>query len=224
MSGLTVLLPHGYEGQGPEHSSARLERFLQLCAEFNMIVANVTMPANFFHLLRRQLAWNFRKPLVVMSPKSGLRHDMAVSPVEDFGEGTRFREVIDDPTVSEPKATERLILCSGKVYFDLAQYKEAEQQERVAIVRLEQLFPLPTNQIRAIVDRYENAELVWVQEESRNAGAWSYISDQFLYNERLGLEQKLRYVGRPATASPATGYKSVHVREQEKLVTDAFAK
>jgi 2-oxoglutarate dehydrogenase E1 component len=223
MSGLTVLLPHGYEGQGPEHSSARLERFLQLCAEFNMVVANVTMPANFFHLLRRQLAWNFRKPLIVMSPKSGLRHEMAVSPVEDFATGTRFQEVLDDPTVDKPKPIKRVILCSGKVYFDLAQEKQSGGHDNVAIVRLEQLFPLPTDQIKAIVKRYAGAELVWVQEESRNAGAWSYISDQFLYNERLGMEHKLRYIGRPATASPATGFKTVHVREQQRLVSEAFA-
>ncbi|MEM9930030.1 MAG: 2-oxoglutarate dehydrogenase E1 component, partial [Bacteroidota bacterium] len=167
MNGLTVLLPHGYEGQGPEHSSARLERFLQLCAEYNMIVTNVTMPANFFHLLRRQLAWNFRKPLIQMSPKSGLRHAMAVSPVEDFGPGTRFQEILDDPTVSPRgnKKVKRLLLCTGKVYFDLAQHKEKNQRDDVAIVRLEQLFPLPTAQIKKILKRYSGAEVHWVQEE-----------------------------------------------------------
>ncbi len=143
MSGLTVLLPHGYEGQGPEHSSARLERFLQLCAEFNMVVANVTMPANMFHLLRRQLTWNFRKPLIVMSPKSGLRHEMAVSSIRDFGPGTRFREILDDPTVDKPDSINRVLLCSGKVYFDLAKYKAAEKRDDIAIVRFEQLFPCP---------------------------------------------------------------------------------
>ncbi len=223
MNGLTVLLPHGYEGQGPEHSSARLERFLQLCAEYNMIVTNVTMPANFFHLLRRQLAWDFRKPLIQMSPKSGLRHPMAVSPVEDFGSGTRFQEILDDPTVSARgnKKVKRLLLCSGKVYFDLAQHKEKNQRDDVAIVRLEQLFPLPTAQINKILKRYSEAEVLWVQEESRNAGAWSYVSEHFLYNEAIGL--KLKYVGRPATASPATGYKKVHVKEQQDLVEKAFA-
>ena len=221
MSGLTVLLPHGYEGQGPEHSSARLERFLQLCAEYNMVVANVTLPANMFHLLRRQLTWNFRKPLIVMSPKSGLRHPMAVSSVKDFGPGTRFQELIDD---TDAKATgiDRVLLCSGKVYFDLAKYKASEGKKNVAIVRMEQLFPLPVEQLQALRKRYADAEFVWVQEESRNAGAWSYISDQFGYNTRLGLEIKLRYVGRPATASPATGYKSVHVKEQQELVEKAF--
>ena len=222
MNGLAVLLPHGYEGQGPEHSSARLERFLQLCAEYNMIVTNVTMPANFFHLMRRQLAWNFRKPLVNMAPKSGLRHAMAVSPVEDFGPGTRFQEIIDDPTVTKTgnKKVKRLLLCSGKVYFDLAQYKEQNQRDDVAIVRVEQLFPLPTKQMNDLLKRYKSAEVMWVQEESRNAGAWSYISEHMLYNEAIGV--KLNYVGRPATASPATGYKKIHVKEQAELVEKAF--
>ena len=222
MSGLTVLLPHGYEGQGPEHSSARLERFLQLCAEYNMVVANVTLPANMFHLLRRQLSWDFRKPLIVMSPKSGLRHEMAVSSIEDFGPGTRFQEVLDDPTVEDASKVKRVLLCSGKVYFDLAKHQQEHERSDVAIIRLEQLFPLPQQQLRDLVQRYQGAEFIWVQEESRNAGAWSYLSEQFLYNERLGLELKLRYVGRPATASPATGYKPVHTREQEELVERAF--
>ncbi len=221
MNGLTVLLPHGYEGQGPEHSSARLERFLQLCAEYNMVVTNITMPANFFHALRRQLAWDFRKPMINMSPKSGLRHGMAVSPAEDFGPGTRFQEVMDDPTVEQPKDVKRILFCSGKVYFDLAQYKEKNQRNDVAIVRFEQLFPLPPAQVNAIIDKYEGAELFWVQEESRNAGAWSYISEHFIYNPAFG--QRLTYVGRTATASPATGYKKVHVAEQEALIEKAFA-
>ncbi|MTB49654.1 2-oxoglutarate dehydrogenase E1 component [Lewinella sp. W8] len=225
MSGLTVLLPHGYEGQGPEHSSARLERFLQLCAQYNMIVTNVTLPANFFHLLRRQLAWDFRKPLIVMSPKSGLRHPMAVSPVADFVTGTRFQEVLDDPTVSARgnKKVKRLLLCSGKVYFDLAQEKEKNQRDDVAIVRLEQLFPLPVDQLQKIIKRYGDAEVVWVQEESRNSGAWTYISDQFQFNEALGLHLTLKYVGRKPTASPATGYKPVHEQEQRELIEQAFA-
>ena len=223
MTGLTVLLPHGYEGQGPEHSSARLERFLQLCAEFNMVVANVTLPANMFHLLRRQLNWDFRKPLIVMSPKSGLRHPMAVSSVADFGPGTRFKEIIDDDSVTDPETVKRVLLCSGKVYFDLAQYKEEHERTDVAIVRLEQLYPLAIGQLKSLRDRYPEAALKWVQEESRNAGAWSYISDQFLYNPKLGIEYRLDYVGRPATASPATGYKSVHVKEQQRLVAEAFA-
>ena len=220
-NGLTVLLPHGYEGQGPEHSSARLERFLLLCAEYNMVVTNITMPANFFHALRRQLAWDFRKPLINMSPKSGLRHPMAQSKIEDFAAGTRFQEVLDDPTVTDAKQVKRVLFCSGKVYFDLAAEKEKNQRDDVAIVRFEQLFPLPPKQVNAIIAKYAGAELVWVQEESRNAGAWSYISELFIYNPAIG--QKLKYVGRPATASPATGYKKVHVAEQAKLVGEAFA-
>ncbi|THH40013.1 2-oxoglutarate dehydrogenase E1 component [Neolewinella litorea] len=223
MTGLTVFLPHGYEGQGPEHSSARLERFLQLCAEFNMVVANVTLPANLFHLLRRQLTWNFRKPLILMSPKSGLRHEMAVSSIGDFGPGTRFQEVIDDPTVTQPEKVKRILFCSGKVYFDLAKHKATESLEEFALVRLEQIFPLPIKQLQEIRERYSNADqYFWVQEESRNAGAWSYISEQFLYNEQLGFETKLDYVGRSATASPATGYKPIHVKEQKRLVEQAF--
>ena len=221
MNGLTVLLPHGYEGQGPEHSSARLERFLLLCAEFNMIVTNITMPANFFHALRRQLAWNFRKPMINMSPKSGLRHAMAVSAVEDFGPGTRFQEVLDDPTVEKPGLVKRILFCSGKVYFDLAQHKEQNQRDDVAIVRFEQLFPLPPAQVNAIVKRYAGADLYWVQEESRNAGAWAYISEKFAYD--AAYDHKITYVGRPATASPATGYKKIHVAEQTALVERAFA-
>ena len=221
MNGLAILLPHGYEGQGPEHSSARLERFLQLCAEYNMVVTNITMPANFFHALRRQLAWDFRKPMINMSPKSGLRHPMAVSPVADFGPGTRFREVIDDPTVKNPKQVKRILFCSGKVYFDLAAEKEKNQRDDVAIVRFEQLFPLPPGQVNDLIAKYAGAELYWVQEESRNAGAWSYISEQFTYNPVFGYQ--LKYVGRPGAASPATGYKKVHLREQARLVEEAFA-
>lgn len=222
MNGLTILLPHGYEGQGPEHSSARLERFLQLCAEYNMVVTNITTPANFFHALRRQLTWNFRKPMINMSPKNGLRHPMAVSPLAAFGPGTRFQEIIDDPTVGDKdnKQVKRLLLCSGKVYFDLAQYKETNQRDDVAVVRVEQLFPLPTGQVQQLLKRYDGAEVYWVQEESRNAGAWSYISEHFLYNEAI--DCKLKYVGRKATASPATGYKKVHEAEQERLVKEAF--
>jgi len=147
---------------------------------------------------------------------------MAVSPIEDFGPGTRFQEIIDDPAVTKTgnKKVKRLLLCSGKVYFDLAQYKEQNQRDDVAIVRVEQLFPLPTKQMNAILKRYKSAEVMWVQEESRNAGAWSYISEHMLYNEAIGV--KLNYVGRPGTASPATGYKKVHVKEQAELVEKAF--
>lgn len=226
MSGITVLLPHGYEGQGPEHSSARPERFLQLCAEYNMIVANATEPANFFHLLRRQLEWDFRKPLIHMSPKSLLRHPMAVSSLEDFTGDTKFREIIDDPAVSARgnKKVKRVLLCSGKIYYELAQYKEEQKRADVAIVRFEQLYPLPYGQIRDLVKRYDGAEMIWVQEEARNFGCWSYMAEQFLYNEELGLNLQLGYAGRQPAASPATGFKHVHEKEQAELIERAFAK
>ncbi|MEL6140020.1 MAG: 2-oxoglutarate dehydrogenase E1 component [Bacteroidota bacterium] len=224
MSGLTCLLPHGYEGQGPEHSSARPERFLQLCAEYNMVVANTTEPANFFHLLRRQMAWNFRKPLIHMSPKSLLRHPMAVSKTEDFLTGTNFREIIDDPTISARgnKKVKRVLLCTGKIYYDLAKYKAENKRSDVAVIRLEQLYPLANGQMQKLRKRYADAELCWVQEEPRNFGCWTYISDQFLYNEDLGLKEPLRYVGRGPAASPATGYKHVHETEQVQVVKTAF--
>ncbi|PHI21669.1 2-oxoglutarate dehydrogenase E1 component [Lewinellaceae bacterium SD302] len=224
MSGLTVLLPHGYEGQGPEHSSARPERFLQLCAEYNMVVANTTTPANFFHLLRRQMAWNWRMPLIHMSPKSLLRAPEATSKIADFGEGTRFQEIIDDPSVSTRgnKKIKTLLLCSGKIYYNLAAKKAEDKRDDVAIVRFEQLYPLPYEQVRKLLKRYSDAEVIWVQEEPRNYGYWSFMSEQFLYNEEMGVHKQLRYVGRKAAASPATGFKFVHEREQKELVDKAF--
>ena len=224
MSGIIALLPHGYEGQGPEHSSARLERFLQLCGEFNMTVANVTLPANFFHLLRRQLARDFRKPLIVMSPKSGLRHPMAVSPVEDFHAGTRFQEILDDPTVGSRSGgkIKRLLLCSGKVYFDLAAYKEEHKRDDVAIVRLEQLYPMPAKQLNAIMKRYSKAtDILWVQEEPANMGAWQYINSM-KFNPDVNIPDNLGYVARKTSASPATGFKKIHDKEQAGLVQRAF--
>ncbi|RME93814.1 MAG: 2-oxoglutarate dehydrogenase E1 component, partial [Bacteroidetes bacterium] len=224
MNGLVCLLPHGYEGQGPEHSSARLERFLQLCAEFNMTVANVTQPANFFHLLRRQLARPFRKPLIVMTPKSLLRHPECVSPQEDFIGDTRFRELIDDPTVGPRSGAKikRLLLCSGKIYFDLAAYKRENKRDEVAIVRLEQLYPLPAQQLNFIFKRYVKAsDILWVQEEPSNMGAWQYIHAMRL-NADVHLPRDLGYVSRKSSASPATGYKWVHDKEQQELVERAF--
>ncbi|MEM8583764.1 MAG: 2-oxoglutarate dehydrogenase E1 component [Bacteroidota bacterium] len=225
MAGLTVLLPHGQEGQGPEHSSARLERFLQLCAEYNMVVANTTQPANFFHLLRRQMTWDFRVPLIHMSPKSGLRHPGVVSPLADFGPDTKFQEIIDDARISakDAKKTKRVLLCSGKIYFELDQYRRDNQVEDVAIVRFEQVYPLAEAQIKKLAKRYAKAEMVWVQEEPRNMGVWTSISDQFLHSELLGLHRKLRYVGRDAAASPATGYKGIFEAQQKKLIEQAFA-
>ncbi|MCB9295108.1 MAG: 2-oxoglutarate dehydrogenase E1 component [Lewinellaceae bacterium] len=223
MSGLVMLLPHGYEGQGPEHSSARLERFLQSCAEFNMTVANITTPANFFHLMRRQLARPFRKPLVVMSPKSLLRHPECISGVADFETGTRFQEVYDDPDVGprSGKKIERLLLCTGKVYYDLLEKKRNDKREDVAIVRVEQLYPLPAKQLRAAFERYPNARAIWVQEEPSNMGAWQYMHSIFV-NKELGLDVNLEYVARKSSASPATGFKKIHDQQQERIVRQAF--
>ena len=223
MSGLVMLLPHGYEGQGPEHSSGRVERFLQACAEFNMTIANVTTPANFFHLLRRQLARPFRKPLVVMSPKSLLRHPECISDISEFYEGKRFLEVYDDASVGprSGKKIERLLLCTGKIYYDLLEYKTKNERKDVAIVRVEQLYPLPAKQLRDIFERYPNAKPIWVQEEPSNMGAWQYMHSIFL-TEELGLNVQLDFEARKSSASPATGYKKIHDQQQESIVLRAF--
>ena len=224
MSGLVALLPHGYEGQGPEHSSARLERFLQLCAEYNMTVANLTTPANLFHALRRQLARPFRKPLIIMSPKSLLRHPDCVSSVADFGDGTRFQEIIDDPEIGprSNKKVKRLLFCSGKIYYDLLAHRREHKHNDVAIVRIEQLYPLPAEQINAILKRYDKAkDIIWVQEEPSNMGAWQYINSM-LHNPDVNLGHDLQYISRKSSASPATGFKKVHDAEQERIVLQAF--
>jgi 2-oxoglutarate dehydrogenase E1 component len=223
MSGLTMLLPHGYEGQGPEHSSARLERFLQLCAEFNMTVANVTLPANFFHLLRRQMARPFRQPLIVMSPPSLLRPPECVSPLPAFGPGTHFRELIDDPEIGprSGKKVKRLLLCSGKIYFDLLAYKRENKREDVAIARLEQLYPLPAEQLNALLKKYAKAEVLWIQEEPSNMGAWQYINSM-IHNPDVDFDRNLGFVARKSSASPATGYKKVHDEQQARIVREAF--
>ncbi len=223
MSGLVLLLPHGYEGQGPEHSSARLERFLQACAEFNMTVANVTKPGNFFHLLRRQLARPFRKPLIVMSPKSLLRHPECISDISEFETGNKFQEVIDDTYIGprSGKKVERLLLCSGKIYYDLMHKQQEDKRKDVAVVRLEQLYPLPDQQLKAIFERYPNATPFWVQEEPSNMGAWQYINSIFL-SEEVDLNVKLKHIARKASASTATGFKAVHDQQQERIVNLAF--
>ena len=217
-SGLVMLLPHGYEGQGPEHSSARLERFLSLCAEDNIQVVNATTPAQYFHLLRRQVLRDFRKPLIVMTPKSLLRHKQAVSMPDDLTRGT-FREVIDD-TTETPDKVRRIVLCSGKVYYDLLAEREAKGKQRdVAIVRLEQLYPWPVEALSQALGRYRHArDFVWAQEESQNMGAWTFVSPRL--NELTG--HTFEYVGRDASASPATGSKMVHDREQAELVEAAI--
>ena len=219
-SDLVLLLPHGYEGQGPEHSSARLERFLQLCAEENIQVCNVTTPAQYFHLLRRQVRDAVRKPLVLMTPKSLLRHPKAVSTIEDLA-GGRFREVIDDPRVSEPSAVRRVVLSSGKVWYDLLHGTETKKTADVAIVRVEQLYPYPAAEIGAALGRYPAArEVVWAQEEPQNMGAWWHMAPRLQDQLRPG--QTLRYAGRPASASTATGSLKAHTAQQEQLVRDAL--
>ena len=217
MSGVCMFLPHGYEGQGPEHSSARLERFLQLCAAYNMTVANVTTPANLFHLLRRQIVRPFRKPLILMTPKSGLRHPEVISEIKDFGPGTRFQEVFDDPTAKKTKV-KTLLLCTGKIYYDLLAKKRNDKREDVAIVRLEQLYPLPEKQLDAIFKKYSKAQVRWVQEEPANNGAWTHI---LFY---LCGKYPMQLVSRPASASPATGYKTKHDEQQVAVVERAFGK
>ena len=215
MNGLVMLLPHGYEGQGPEHSNARPERFLQLAAENNIVVANLTTPANFFHALRRQLTWSFRKPLVVMSPKSMLRHPLCVSPIDEFT-GGRFREVLGDD-FAEAKKVKRVLLCSGKVYFDLLDEQRTSDRKDVAIVRLEQLHPFPQKQLAAELAKYPKAKVYWVQEEPENMGYWNFM----LRYMRRELED---VVARKPSASPATGYNKIHIKEQKDLVARAFDK
>lgn len=216
VSAITLLLPHGYEGQGPEHSSARLERFLQTCAENNIQVANLTTPAQLFHALRRQMKRDFRKPLVIMAPKSLLRHPGAVSKLEDFTKGA-FLEIIDDPI--ESAKTDRVILCSGKVYYDLVDYREKNKIENTAIIRIEQLYPLHRDALAKLADDYgRDARLIWCQEEPQNMGAWSFIAPQL--EEIFG--RKAIYAGRDAAASPAVGLLALHRIQLATFLNKAF--
>ena len=215
-SGLVLLLPHGYEGQGPEHSSARLERFLQSCAEDNIQVCNFTTPAQYFHGLRRQVKRDFRKPLVIMTPKSLLRHKECVSAIEDLAAG-HFHEVLDDALV-KPERIRRVLLCSGKVYYDLFEKRRERKSDDVAIVRIEQLYPFPEAQLKQIFSRYKTTkEWIWVQEESQNMGGWSFMEPRL-----RGMGYSFNYVGRDASSSPATGSLKVHQREQAELVDAAL--
>ena len=226
MSGLTLLLPHAYEGQGSEHSSARLERYLQLCAERNMAVCNLTTPASYFHALRRQLKRNFRKPLVIMTPKSLLRHKLAVSMLEEFAEGSRFRPVIPEiDTIAPPEDVRRVVLCSGKVYYDLLAERRERSLADVALVRIEQLYPFPVATLPKVLSPYRNAEVVWCQEEPENMGAWGFLDRRL---ERLLADldiaaKRPSYVGRREAASPATGLARTHAAEQAALVARALA-
>jgi 2-oxoglutarate dehydrogenase E1 component len=225
MSGLTLLLPHGHEGQGPEHSSARLERYLQLCAERNMTVANITTPANYFHALRRQLKRNFRKPLIVMTPKSLLRHKLCVSALADFAGESRFRTVIAETDRLAPNAEiRRVVLCTGKVYYDLVQERRDQGIRDVAVIRLEQLYPFPEKTLAFALKHYSKAQIVWCQEEPENNGAWNFV-DRRIERVLAALRPKGRrpmYIGRHAAASPATGLARVHAAEQAALVKAAL--
>jgi 2-oxoglutarate dehydrogenase E1 component len=217
-SGLVLFLPHGYEGQGPEHSSARLERFLQLCAEDNMQVVNPTTPAQMFHVLRRQMRRGFRKPLVVMTPKSLLRHPRAVSTLTEFADGG-FAPLIDDATVDSARV-KRLVFCSGKIFHVLDEAREARGVADVALVRVEELYPFPASEVERTIARYPAvADAYWVQEEPANQGAWSFVRP--LLTVRLG-GRRLRYAGRAEAASPATGSHAVHEEEERAIITDVL--
>jgi 2-oxoglutarate dehydrogenase E1 component len=214
MSGLVMLLPHGYEGQGPEHSSARIERWLQLSADFNWYVLNCTTPANFFHALRRQMKTTFRKPLVVFTPKSLLRHPKCVSSLSDFTE-SQFQPLIDDFSANVKKVS-KIIFCSGKIYYDLLNYKEENKIENIAIIRLEQLFPLPEKEIHQVVSKYSNQkQLLWVQEEPANMGSWTHILSNLH-------DLKFKLISRKSASSPATGYSKVHTMQQQEIIKQAF--
>jgi 2-oxoglutarate dehydrogenase E1 component len=235
MSGLVCLLPHGYEGQGPEHSSARLERFLQMSAEDNWQVANCTTPANYFHILRRQLHRKFRKPLILMTPKSLLRHKRVISRLDEMGAGTTFHRLLWDDAQSRPgekiqlkpdAGIRRVVLCSGKVYYDLYEGREAAGVDDVYLMRVEQLYPFPVRALVAELQRFPNAEVVWAQEEPRNMGSWFFVEPalEWVLNHLPDARRKrARYIGRPASAATATGLASRHAAEQKAIVTDALA-
>jgi 2-oxoglutarate dehydrogenase E1 component len=213
MNGLVMLLPHGYEGQGPEHSSARMERFLQMCAELNMVITNVTTAANLFHALRRQLTWQFRKPMINFSPKANLRHPGTYSTVAQFTSGG-FQELIDDTV--DASAVKQVLFCTGKIYFDLHDYRVKNAVGNVAIVRLEQVYPLPTKQLNALKAKYGKASWTWVQEEPINMGAASFL--------RMNLDTvQFNIVARTASAATATGFNKVHAKEQEEIIKKAFS-
>jgi 2-oxoglutarate dehydrogenase E1 component len=220
LCGLVMMLPHGYEGQGPEHSSARLERYLQLCAEYNIQVCVPSNPSQMFHLLRRQMIRRLRKPLIIMSPKSMLRRKESVSTLEDLADG-QFQPVISETEDLNPGKVRRIIACSGRVYYDLIAYRKAHEIKDIAIIRIEQLYPFPHDEFQAEVDRFEQAkDVLWCQEEPGNQGAWHRIQHYFL--RHLGLNQILGYALRPSSASPAVGYLAKHNFQQKELVEAAF--
>ncbi|MEO0914379.1 MAG: 2-oxoglutarate dehydrogenase E1 component, partial [Pseudomonadota bacterium] len=232
MSGLVMLLPHGYEGQGPEHSSARLERFLQMCAEDNWIVANCTTPANYFHILRRQLHRSFRKPLVMMTPKSLLRHKLAVSKMCELATGSSFHRVLwddaqlgnSDLKLKADKSIKRVVICSGKVYYDLLEARDEQGLNDVYLLRLEQFYPFPAQSLVAELKRFPKAEIVWCQEEPKNQGAWTFVEPniEWVLTRIKSKWHRPAYAGRAAAASPATGLAKSHKAQQDALVNDAL--
>ncbi len=225
VNGLVMLLPHGYEGQGPEHSSARMERYLQLCAEDNMQVCNITTPANYFHVLRRQMMRNFRKPLIIMTPKSLLRHKAAVSSIDDFTGDSHFRRILSDPKAPADDKVKRLVLCSGKVYYDLADARDAAGDETTTIVRIEQVYPFPAEPLAARIARMPNLEtVVWAQEEPKNNGSWFFVEsyiEQCLAKAGATARRPV-YAGRKASAATATGLARNHAAQQAALVAEAL--
>jgi len=226
MSGLVLLLPHGYEGQGPEHSSARIERYLQLCAEDNIQVCNLTSAANYFHALRRQIRRNFRKPLVIFTPKSLLRAKEVMSRLDDMAQGSSFHRVIDETeAIAADDQVQRVVLCTGKVYFDLAKARRDSGDRRVALIRIEQLHPFPFNALARVLKRYRNADVVWCQEEPQNMGVWNFVDRRIeqLLAEIDVAAKRPRFAGRAEAASPATGLHKRHVEEQGQLIADALA-
>ncbi|MEO0372784.1 MAG: 2-oxoglutarate dehydrogenase E1 component, partial [Pseudomonadota bacterium] len=232
MSGLVCLLPHGFEGQGPEHSSARLERFLQMCGQDNWIVANCTTPANYFHLLRRQLHRTFRKPLILMTPKSLLRHKLCVSKSQDFTTGSSFHRVLwddaqygnSDTQLAKDDKIKRVVLCSGKVYFDLLEERDKRGLTDVYLMRIEQFYPFPAISMVKEMQRFPNADVVWCQEEPKNQGAWSFIEPniEWVLTRIKAKHTRAIYIGRSASASPATGLASAHKAQQAALVDAAL--
>jgi len=229
-SGLVMLLPHGYEGQGPEHSSARLERFLQLCAKENIQVMNCTTPANYFHALRRQIHRDFRKPLIIMTPKSLLRNKRCVSNIEDFTKKNSFHRVLQDHAelkeyglvkLKEDKKIKKVVLCSGKVYFDLLEAREKIKNNRVFIIRIEQLYPFPVKTLAKDLKRFKkNAKFYWCQEEPQNMGAWNTARNyiEWTLDHIKAENRKVNYIGRQPAASPATGYLKKHLAQQKEII------
>ena len=220
MSGLVLLLPHGHEGQGPEHTSSRLERFLQMCSEDNVQIVNCTSPANYFHVLRRQIHRNFRKPLIIMTPKSPLRHKKNVSHISEFTDNSTFHRTLGYNINKQKNTVSRVIICSGKIYFDLIEEKEKINNDNVYIIRLEQLYPFPYEPLALELEQFKDAELIWCQEEPKNMGAWGFVNSR-IKNILKKLEfhkQTLYFIGRRSSATPATGSYERHLSNQRNIV------